>query len=398
MWAMPEPMPRAAAAGDTDALDAYSRVVVAVAERLLPSVASLRHAAGNGSAVALSSDGLLVTSAHVIAGGRIGTAVFHNGAELPYEVVGRDRLSDLAVVRVPTSNLPAAELGDAAGLRVGQLVVAVGSPLGFAGSVSAGVVSALGRSLPTVEGRRARVVEGVIQTDAALHPGNSGGALATSDARVVGINTAVVSPGIGQGLGLAVPLDATTMSIIGALVAHGRVDRAELGLSGGGRALPPRVADQLGRGRPRRSPHGGPTRAGRRDPGGGGRTPRPLNGLDLSPRVPPHSGLQDRKARPSARRRRRHKRPSGISMLLAWIEMWPPPWISMFSFSCPTSTRLIGWFGAPERAQTTDSRRSPDALISTSLSSARMRMDKSPPSQSMVSRRIDEPCRSTGGG
>jgi S1-C subfamily serine protease len=247
MWAMPEPMPRAAAAGDTDALDAYSRVVVAVAERLLPSVASLRHAAGNGSAVALSSDGLLVTSAHVIAGGRIGTAVFHNGAELPYEVVGRDRLSDLAVVSVPTSNLPAAELGDAAGLRVGQLVVAVGSPLGFAGSVSAGVVSALGRSLPTVEGRRARVVEGVIQTDAALHPGNSGGALATSDARVVGINTAVVSPGIGQGLGLAVPLDATTMSIIGALVAHGRVDRAELGLSGGGRALPPRVADRLGR-------------------------------------------------------------------------------------------------------------------------------------------------------
>jgi S1-C subfamily serine protease len=247
MWAMPEQMPRAAEAGDTDALDAYSRVVVAVAERLLPSVASLRHAAGNGSAVALSSDGLLVTSAHVIAGGRIGTAVFHNGAELPYEVVGRDRLSDLAVVRVPTSNLPAAELGDAAGLRVGQLVVAVGSPLGFAGSVSAGVVSALGRSLPTVEGRRARVVEGVIQTDAALHPGNSGGALATSDARVVGINTAVVSPGIGQGLGLAVPLDATTMSIIGALVAHGRVDRAELGLSGGGRALPPRVADQLGR-------------------------------------------------------------------------------------------------------------------------------------------------------
>jgi S1-C subfamily serine protease len=246
MSAMPEPVPPPAAT-DTDALDAYSQVVVAVAERLLPSVASLRHAAGSGSAVALSSDGLLVTSAHVIAGDRPGSAVFHNGAELPYEVVGRDRLSDLAVVRVPTSNLPAAELGDAAGLRVGQLVVAVGSPLGFAGSVSAGVVSALGRSLPTVDGRRARVVEGVIQTDAALHPGNSGGALATGDARVVGINTAVVSPGIGQGLGLAVPLDATTMAIIGTLVAHGRVDRAELGLSGGGRALPPRVADRLGR-------------------------------------------------------------------------------------------------------------------------------------------------------
>jgi S1-C subfamily serine protease len=236
-----------AAAGDADALDAYSRTAVAVAERVLPSVASLRHEAGNGSAVALSSDGLLVTSAHVIARARIGTAVFDNGAELPYEVVGRDRLSDLAVVRVPGGDLPAAELGDAAGLRVGQLVVAVGSPLGFAGSVSAGVVSALGRSLPTVDGRRARVVEGVIQTDAALHPGNSGGALATGDARVVGINTAVVGPGIGQGLGLAVPLDATTMAIIGALVAHGRVHRAELGLSGGSRALPPRVADQLGR-------------------------------------------------------------------------------------------------------------------------------------------------------
>ena len=246
MSAMRDSGPRAAASDD-DALDAYSRTVVAVAERVLPSVASLRHAAGSGSAVALTGDGLLVTSAHVIGRGRIGTAVFDNGAELPYELVGRDRLSDLAVVRVPESNLPAAELGDAAALRVGQLVVAVGSPLGFTGSVSAGVISALGRSLPTVEGRRVRVVEGVIQTDAALHPGNSGGALATSDARVVGINTAVVGPGVGQGLGLAVPLDSTTMAILGALITRGRVDRAELGLSGGSRALPPRVADRLGR-------------------------------------------------------------------------------------------------------------------------------------------------------
>jgi S1-C subfamily serine protease len=246
MSAMRDSLPRAAA-NDDEALDAYSRTVVAVAERVLPSVASLRHGAGSGSAVALSSDGLLVTSAHVIGRGRIGTAVFDNGAELPYELVGRDRLSDLAVVRVPESNLPAADLGDAAALRVGQLVVAVGSPLGFAGSVSAGVVSALGRSLPTVDGRRVRVVEDVIQTDAALHPGNSGGALTTSDARVVGINTAVIGPGVGQGLGLAVPLNQTTMAIIGALVTRGRVDRAELGLSGGSRALPPRVADRLGR-------------------------------------------------------------------------------------------------------------------------------------------------------
>jgi S1-C subfamily serine protease len=245
---MREPVPRPADR-DGEALDAYSRTVMAVADRLLPSVASLRHAAGNGSAVVLSSDGLLVTSAHVVAGGRPGGAVFHNGAELPYEVIGRDRLSDLAVVRVPANDLPAADLGDASRLRVGQLVVAVGSPLGFEGSVSAGVVSALGRSLPTVAGQRARVVEGVIQTDAALHPGNSGGALATSDARVVGINTALVGPGFGQGLGMAVPLDATTMVFISALVTHGRVERAELGLSGGSRALPPRVADRLGRGR-----------------------------------------------------------------------------------------------------------------------------------------------------
>jgi S1-C subfamily serine protease len=235
-------------AEETEALDAYSRTVMAVAERLLPSVASLRHGRGNGSAVILSGDGLLLTSAHVVANGRIGSAVFHDGAELPYELVGADRLSDLAVVRVAAgSGLPRAELGDAGRLRVGQLVVAVGSPLGFAGSVSAGVVSALGRSLPAIDGRRARIVEGVIQTDAALHPGNSGGALATSDARVVGINTAVVGPGIGQGLGMAIPLDATTNAIIGALIAHGRVCRAELGLTGGSRALPPRMADRLGR-------------------------------------------------------------------------------------------------------------------------------------------------------
>ena len=233
---------------ESAAIDAYSRTVIAVAERLLPSVANLRHGRGNGSAVILSGDGLLLTSAHVVANGRIGSAVFHDGAELPYELVGADRLSDLAVVRVTTATeLPRAELGDAGRLRVGQLVVAVGSPLGYAGSVSAGVVSALGRSLPAVDGRRARIVEGVIQTDAALHPGNSGGALATSDSRVVGINTAVVGPGIGQGLGMAIPLDATTNAIIGALIAHGRVHRAELGLTGGSRALPPRMADRLGR-------------------------------------------------------------------------------------------------------------------------------------------------------
>jgi S1-C subfamily serine protease len=236
-----------ASADDSVALDDYSQTVVGVAERLLPSVVSLSHGRGNGSAVVLSSDGLLVTSAHVVGSISAGTATFHDGAELPYEVVGRDRLSDLAVVRVPVSDLRAATIGNAATLKVGQLVVAVGSPLGFAGSVSAGVVSALGRSLTTIDGRRARVVEGVIQTDAALHPGNSGGALATSDASVVGINTAVIGPGIGQGLGLAVPLDPTTMRVLGALVSDGRVRRAEIGLVGGTRALPPRLGERLQR-------------------------------------------------------------------------------------------------------------------------------------------------------
>ena len=232
---------------DDAALDAYSQTVVSVAERLLPSVASLRHRRGNGSAVVLSADGLLMTSAHVIGESAKGTAVFHDGARQPYEVVGRDRLSDLAVLRVPVDGLATARVGDAARLRVGQLVVAVGSPLGYAGSVSAGVVSAVGRSLTTMDRQRVRLVEGVIQTDAALHPGNSGGALATSNGAVVGINTAVVGPGIGQGLGLAVPLDATTTRILGTLITEGRVRRAEIGLGGGSRPLPPRMAEALER-------------------------------------------------------------------------------------------------------------------------------------------------------
>jgi S1-C subfamily serine protease len=249
---------RAPTNDEADALDAYSRIVTTVADALLPSVVSLRVMravrggrlpSGSGSAVVLSGDGLLITSAHVVAAahGVPGTAVFHDGQEHGFEVVGVDKLSDLAVVRASGTDLPAATIGDAATLRVGQLVVAVGSPLGFAGSVSAGVVSALGRSITTGDGQHARIVEDVIQTDAALHPGNSGGALATSAGVVVGINTAVVGPGIGQGLGLAVPLNATTMRIVQSLISDGRVRRAYLGLAGGTRALPPRVATQLGR-------------------------------------------------------------------------------------------------------------------------------------------------------
>jgi S1-C subfamily serine protease len=185
---------------DTEVLDAYSRAVSSVAERLIPSVASLRvprsvggwSSAGAGSAVAFTPDGYLVTSAHVVAGADQGTATFTDGAERDFRVVGRDALSDLAVVRID-GDAPAAPLGDAARLRVGHLVIAIGNPLGFAGSVTAGVVSALGRSLATRDGRASRLVENVIQTDAALNPGNSGGALADSSGRVVGINTAVAA-------------------------------------------------------------------------------------------------------------------------------------------------------------------------------------------------------------
>jgi S1-C subfamily serine protease len=242
-----------------ETLDAYSRVVTEVVEKLTPSVASLRvwrelgrgRAEGSGSAVVISPDGFMVTSAHVVAGSDRGSAAFGDGAEVAIDVVGADPLSDLAVVRASAggADLPSAELGDAAHLRVGQLVVAIGNPLGFGGSVSAGIVSALGRSLPARSGSVSRLVESVIQTDAALHPGNSGGALADGRARVVGINTAVVGPGVGQGLGLAVPVNATTKAIIGALIAEGRVRRAYLGIAGGPRPLPPRLAAETGRAR-----------------------------------------------------------------------------------------------------------------------------------------------------
>ena len=249
------------AAGDSDrdgdaALDAYSRVVTGVAERLSPSVANLRvyrrvpggrRAEGGGSAVVITPDGFMVTSAHVVTGSSGGVASFIDGRELDVEIVGADPLSDLAVVRATGATVVPATLGDATRLRVGQLVVAIGNPLGFAGSVTAGVVSALGRSLPATSGSVTRLVENVIQTDAALHPGNSGGALADSAARVVGVNTAVVGPGVGQGLGLAVPINEATRRIVAALITDGRVRRAYLGIAGGPRPLPPRLANELGR-------------------------------------------------------------------------------------------------------------------------------------------------------
>jgi S1-C subfamily serine protease len=237
------------AADDDELLDAYSRAVSGAAERLIPSVASLRvrsaggRGGGSGSAVAFTPDGFLLTSAHVVAGATGGTATFVDGTELAFDVVGCDPLSDLAVVRAADTGLAAAPFGDADRLRVGQLVVAIGNPLGFAGSVTAGVVSALGRSLATRDGRASRLVENVIQTDAALNPGNSGGALADSRGRVVGVNTAVA----GIGLGLAVPINAATRAIIAALIREGRVRRAFLGIVGGTRPLRPALAERLGR-------------------------------------------------------------------------------------------------------------------------------------------------------
>ncbi|HEX4107472.1 MAG TPA: trypsin-like peptidase domain-containing protein [Solirubrobacteraceae bacterium] len=240
---------------ELEALDAYSRTVAGVAQRLAPSVAHLRVLrrrgggqvpAGAGSAFVLTPDGFLLTSAHVVTGRdgalRAGRAAFVDGREIAVEVVGSDPLSDLAVLRATEGDLQPAELGDAERLVVGQLVVAIGNPHGFAGSVTAGVVSALGRSLPARSGRTLRMIDNVIQTDAALNPGNSGGALVDHAGRVVGVSTAVAA----VGLGLAVPINTATRAIIGALMRDGRVRRAHLGIAGGPRPLPPHARRQWG--------------------------------------------------------------------------------------------------------------------------------------------------------
>jgi len=234
---------------EREALDAYSTTVTSVAERVLPAVASLRvgrtgRGGGAGSAVVITPDGFLVTSAHVVAQGGSASASFLNGSEYDVEVVGADPLSDLAIARALGATLDPVHIGNAEHLRVGQLVVAVGNPLGFSGSVTSGVVSGLGRSLATADGNgHRRFVEDVIQTDAALNPGNSGGALADWKARLIGVNTAVA----GMGLGLAVPINATTQAILAALMRKGRVRRAYLGIAGGTRALAPAAAQRLGR-------------------------------------------------------------------------------------------------------------------------------------------------------
>ena len=232
--------------GFVEPLDAYSAIVVGIADTLTPRVAALRirgrRGESAGSAVVLSEEGHLITNAHVVGDATAGEAAFGDGTTARFDVVGVDALSDLAVVRTDREVPSPPEYGDADSLRVGSLVVAVGNPLGLAGSVTAGVVSALGRSMPARGRTTARLIEDVIQTDASLNPGNSGGALADARGRVVGINTAVA----GVGLGLAVPVNSTTNRIIYQLMHDGRVRRAYLGLVSSPAPLPPAWADRAG--------------------------------------------------------------------------------------------------------------------------------------------------------
>jgi S1-C subfamily serine protease len=227
-------------------LDGYSRVVTGVAEHLLPRVAAIRvgrrGGEASGSAVVLTAEGHLLTNAHVVGHAERGAVTFADGSEAGLEVVGRDPLADLAVVRADRPTIDPPVFRDAGDLRIGSLVVAVGNPMGLAGSVTAGVVSGLGRALPVRTRQATRIVEDVIQTDAALNPGNSGGALADAHGRVVGINTAVA----GIGLGLAVPVNATSRRIIYALMHDGRVRRAFLGLVTSPAPLPPEWKTRTG--------------------------------------------------------------------------------------------------------------------------------------------------------
>ena len=228
---------------EQEALDAFSRVVVDVAGMLTKAVVNLRGEKGkrgSGSGVLFTPDGFLLTNHHVVAGHRRVRVRLGDGRDLPGRIVGTDPWTDLAVVQAEESGLPYAAFGDSGKLRVGQLVVAIGSPYGFDSTVTAGVVSALGRTLRSITGH---LVDNVIQTDAALNPGNSGGPLADSQGRVIGINTAIIQP--AQGICFAISIN-TARHILPQLMQHGRVVRGYLGLHGRNVPLPPhlkRVAD-----------------------------------------------------------------------------------------------------------------------------------------------------------
>jgi S1-C subfamily serine protease len=221
-------------------LDAYSQAVIAVVDRVSPSVVNVRRGRSGGSGVIVAPDGYALTNAHVVDGAREVAVILHSGAELTAGVVGIDSATDLAVIRILGAGLPAAELADTETLRVGQLVIAIGDPLGFHSTVTTGVVSALGRSLSARDGR---VIENVIQTDAALNPGNSGGPLVDTHAKIVGINTAIIPT--AQGICFAIPA-ATARMVAGMLIRDGRVRRAYLGIGGAATPIGRQLASELG--------------------------------------------------------------------------------------------------------------------------------------------------------
>ena len=221
-------------------LDAYSQAVISVVDRVSPSVVNVRRGRSGGSGVIVAPDGYALTNAHVVDGAREVGVTLHSGAELAAAVVGIDSATDLAVIRILGAGLPAAELAQADTLRVGQLVIAIGDPLGFHSTVTTGVVSALGRSLSARDGR---LIENVIQTDAALNPGNSGGPLVDTHGKVVGINTAIIPT--AQGICFAIPA-ATARMVAGMLIRDGRVRRAYLGVGGAVTPIGRQLASELG--------------------------------------------------------------------------------------------------------------------------------------------------------
>lgn len=233
---------------ELQALDAYSRTVIAAVDRIGPAVVSIQVGAsdrgaqhgGAGSGVVITPDGYLLTNQHVVNGvGRV-RSVFIDGRTVEAELIGEDIATDLAVVRALASGLPSAMVTADDPLRVGQLVVAVGNPFGFQSSVTAGVVSALGRALRS---RHGRLIEGIVQHTAPLNPGNSGGPLVDARGRVVGINTAIIA--VAQGIGFAVPAP-TAHWVLSEILSHGRVRRAYLGLAGRDRPLDRRLVVALG--------------------------------------------------------------------------------------------------------------------------------------------------------